>query len=95
MADHPVAWDGLRPYEQQQGGYWLYGPHCDVYGNGKVWVPVAKPTQDKEIGVVTCPACGEDGTYWEDRISVHESIAGFEIREAGIQHPDGRLCTEW
>lgn len=41
---HPLTWDKLRPYEQQQGGYWLYGPDCDVYGNGKVWVPVARPT---------------------------------------------------
>ncbi|WP_165612428.1 hypothetical protein [Mycolicibacterium fortuitum] len=40
----PLTWDELRPYEQQQGGYWLHGPSYDVYGNGKVWVPVARST---------------------------------------------------
>ncbi|MEV0556182.1 hypothetical protein AB0I27_22370 [Streptomyces sp. NPDC050597] len=40
---HPLPWDQLVPYEQQQGGYWLYGPHCDVYGNGKIWVSVPRP----------------------------------------------------
>jgi hypothetical protein len=44
---------------------------------------------------VECPACGDQGEYWEDRVPVHDSIVGFEIREAGIRHPDGRLCTEW
>lgn len=28
-----------RAFERQQGGYWLYGPDCDVYGNGKQWMP--------------------------------------------------------
>lgn len=28
-----------QAFEQQQGGYWLYGPECDVYGNGKQWIP--------------------------------------------------------
>lgn len=28
------AWDELKPYEQQQGGYWEYGHGEDVYGNG-------------------------------------------------------------
>lgn len=36
----PLPWDELKPYERDQGGYWLYGPWCDVYGNGKIWVPV-------------------------------------------------------
>jgi len=40
---------------------------------------------------VTCPACGEQGEYWEDRVTVHDSIAGFEVRSAGILHPDGTL----
>jgi len=40
---HPLPWDQLVPYEQQQRGYWLYPPGCDEYGNGKVWVPVRKP----------------------------------------------------
>jgi hypothetical protein len=44
--------------------------------------------------VVTCPACGDPGRYWEDRVPVHDSIVGFEIREAGIEHSDGRLCTD-
>lgn len=43
---HPLTGDELRPYEQQQGAYWLYGPDCDVFGNGKVWVPVARPSYD-------------------------------------------------
>lgn len=43
---HPVTWDDLRPYEQQQGGYWLYGPDCEVFGGGKVWVRVARPAYD-------------------------------------------------
>ncbi len=38
----PVPWDELRPYEQQQGGYWLYHPGCDVYGNGRIWVTVKR-----------------------------------------------------
>lgn len=36
----PLNWEDLVPYERDQGGYWLYGSWCDVYGNGKVWVPV-------------------------------------------------------
>lgn len=40
---HPLPWNELVVYEKQQGGYWLYGPHCDVYGNGKIWVPVRNP----------------------------------------------------
>lgn len=39
-----LSWDELRPYERQQGGYWLYPPGCDVYGNAKTWVPVPRPT---------------------------------------------------
>lgn len=30
----------MWPYERQQGGWWEYGPQCDVYGNGKVWRPM-------------------------------------------------------
>jgi len=36
----PLAWDELVPYERDQRGYWLYGPWVDVYGNGKLWIPV-------------------------------------------------------
>lgn len=47
MADfpdgHPLPWSELVEYERQQGGYWLYPQGCDVYGNGKVWVPVPRP----------------------------------------------------
>jgi hypothetical protein len=46
---HPIPWDQLKPYEQHQGGYWLYGPHCDVYGNGKQWVPVPRPEEPGEL----------------------------------------------
>lgn len=42
---HPLPWSELVEYEQQQGGYWLYGPHCDVYGNGKIWVGVPRPQE--------------------------------------------------
>lgn len=44
---------------------------------------------------VICPACGEAGEYWETRDTVHDSIIGYEIQEAGIRHEDGRECTEW
>lgn len=40
---HPIPWDALVPYERQQGGYWLYPPGCDVYGNGRMWVSVPCP----------------------------------------------------
>jgi hypothetical protein len=43
----PLTWDHLVPYERDQGGYWLYHPGCDVYGNGKIWVRVTPPA-DKE-----------------------------------------------
>lgn len=46
---HSILWDELLPYEQQQGGYWLYPQGCDVYGNGKVWVSVPKPEQPGEL----------------------------------------------
>ena len=36
----PLTWDELVPYERDQGGYWLYGPWCDVYGNGKIFIRV-------------------------------------------------------
>lgn len=42
---HPLPWAELVPYEQQQGGYWLYPPGCDVYGNGKIWVSVPRPKE--------------------------------------------------
>lgn len=38
----PLSWDELVPYERDQGGYWLYGPWCDVYGKGKLWIRVMK-----------------------------------------------------
>jgi hypothetical protein len=40
---HPIPWVQLVPYEQQQGGYWLYPHGCDVYGNGRLWVGVPRP----------------------------------------------------
>ncbi|MCX4885901.1 hypothetical protein [Streptomyces sp. NBC_00847] len=46
---HPIPWEDLVPYEQDQGGYWLYPPGCDVYGNGKVFVRVPRPEQPGEI----------------------------------------------
>lgn len=46
---HPLPWDQLVPYERDQGGYWLYPPGCDVYGNGKIWVGVPKPEQPGEL----------------------------------------------
>jgi hypothetical protein len=38
-----LSWEDLKPYEQQQGGYWYYPSGCDVYGNGKFFVYVPKP----------------------------------------------------
>lgn len=46
---HPIPWDQLVPYEQQQGGYWFYPAGCDVYGNGKIWVRVPRPEQPGEM----------------------------------------------
>lgn len=46
---HPIPWDQLVPYERDQGGYWLYPEGCDVYGNGKIWVPVARPAEAGEL----------------------------------------------
>ena len=37
----PLTWDELAPYEQQQGGYWLYG--TDLLGADKRWIPVGAP----------------------------------------------------
>ena len=34
----PLTWDELKPYEQQQGGYWLYG--TNPFGADKRWIPV-------------------------------------------------------
>ena len=46
---HPLPWDDLVAYEKDQGGYWLYPPGCDVYGNGKVWVRVPRPERPGEL----------------------------------------------
>lgn len=46
---HPIPWDQLVPYERDQGGYWLYPPGCDVYGNGKVFVRVPQPEEPGEM----------------------------------------------
>lgn len=46
---HPLPWDQLVAYERDQGGYWLYPPGCDVYGNGRVWVRVPRPEQPGEV----------------------------------------------
>lgn len=48
---HPLPWDELVAYEQEQGGYWLYPPGCDVYGNGKIWVRVPRPERPRELDV--------------------------------------------
>lgn len=49
VLEHPIPWDQLKPYEQQQGGYWLYGPDRDVYGNGRQWISVPRPEQPGEL----------------------------------------------
>lgn len=56
---HPLPWSELVEYEQQQGGYWLYGPHCDVYGNGKIWVrvPRLQGVEGAPDYAYTCPEC--------------------------------------
>jgi len=46
---HPLSWDDLMAYEKDQGGYWLYPRDCDVYGNGKIWVPVPRPGEPGEL----------------------------------------------
>ncbi len=40
---HPIAWADLKPYERQQGGYWLYG--TDPYGADKQFVRVRPPAE--------------------------------------------------
>ncbi len=45
----PLTWEELKPFEQEQGGYWYYPSGCDVYGNGKVWVRVPRPEQPGEM----------------------------------------------
>lgn len=45
---HPLSWGQLVEYERQQGGYWLYPPGCDVYGNGRVWVSVPQPMEAQD-----------------------------------------------
>lgn len=35
---HPLPWDELKPYEKDQGGYWLY-----ERGGAKTWVAVPNP----------------------------------------------------
>ena len=39
----PTSWDDLKPYEQRQGGFWLYGPHVGLHGEGKEFVRVTRP----------------------------------------------------
>lgn len=39
-----IPWEELRPYEQQQGGYWAYPKNAGLYGEGKVFIRVARPT---------------------------------------------------
>lgn len=43
--DHAVPWDDLKPYEQQQGGYWLYGPSVSLYGEGREFIRVTRPSR--------------------------------------------------
>lgn len=69
---HPLPWANLRPYEQQQGGYWLYPPGCGVYGDGKRWINVRRP-QQAERGPdysYSCPEC-----QWRTRDTRHEEHA--------------------
>lgn len=37
-----IPWEELRPYEQQQGGYWAYPKNIGVYGEGKQFIRVRK-----------------------------------------------------
>jgi hypothetical protein len=89
-------------WRDSEGDYWKFIDGTWHYQKGtheNDW----ESTEDEQAGdygpfelmndPVDCPACGDGGTYWEDRVS--DSIAGFEIRSAGIAHPDGRLCTDW
>jgi len=39
-----IAWEELRPYEQQQGGYWAYPATAGVHGEGKVFIRVERTT---------------------------------------------------
>ena len=56
----PLTWDELVPYECDQGGYWLYGPWCDVYGNGKIFIRVRpdEAAPDRRTYMDNPPACG-------------------------------------
>lgn len=38
-----------------------------------------------------CLRCLRLGTYWEDRVPVRNMI-GYEVRAAGVEHADGRIC---
>lgn len=102
--DHsPIAWDQLRPFEQQQGGYWLYGPWCDAYGNGKIWVPVYRPGGPWPLEKVLTEYRDGDEHGWATEFAhlreIHLAklfdLAG-DIAQHGIKEPillgtDGRV----
>ncbi|WPH57804.1 hypothetical protein [Mycobacterium phage WXIN] len=56
---------------------------------------MSNPWDDRIIPGVDCCACGEKATYWEMRVSVHDSVSGFEVISSGFDHPDGTTCEEW
>ena len=64
MPDHPIPWADLKPYERDQGGYWLYG--TDPYGADKQFIRVEKPpplldrpvrANDVEVEVIRRARC--------------------------------------
>lgn len=56
---------------------------------------MSKPWDDVVIPDIDCYACGEKATYWELRAHVRDNYLGFEIINAGFDHPDGTTCEEW
>lgn len=64
-----LPWDGLVPYERQQGGYWLYGPWCGVHGEGKVFIRVAKAAGQLAIKPVSLADVDYTRYCWGDDLS--------------------------
>lgn len=59
-----IPWGELRPYEKQQGGYWLHWGMDE-----REWLAVARPADcrcsypfNSRDQARACPAC----TWWED-----------------------------
>lgn len=42
-----AAWEDLRPYEKQQGGYWAYPKNSGLYGEGKEFTRVTPNDKDR------------------------------------------------